>query len=153
MPKNTQIMLMKKLFLLYNKDAEPEVDLTAVMNEINWGKCIDPDLSFSDNRINMEQAFRDKETASMVLEVGYFTLYPKDTRESEDKWLMQEKGWRILKEQVVKTHRVKGYEYGSAVVSLPKGMVGHRIVLAVLDLTAKEETEQHFREFEKGEQV
>jgi putative transposon-encoded protein len=135
---------MKKLFLLHNKDAEEAgEDLTARLDEIDWDKWIDPELSFPENRQILNGHLGD------IFEVGSFTLYPKDTRESEEQWLMQEKGWRIHKEQTVKTHRVKGYEYGSAVVSLPKGMVGHRVVLAVLDLTAGEE--QQFREFEKGE--
>ena len=52
---------------------------------------------------------------------------------------------------MVKIHRVKGYEYGFVSVSLPKSRVGHRVVLVVLDLTAKEEAEQHFRDYEKRE--
>lgn len=134
-------MLMKKLFLLYNKDAEPEVDPSALLDEIDWDCYIDPTLNFPENRRHLNDSLKE------IFEVGRFTLYPKDTRESEEQWLMQEKGWRILKEQVVKTHKVKDYEYGFAAVSLPKDTVGHRVVLAVLDLTAEEE--KQFQDYEK----
>ena len=144
MPVNTQIALMEKLFLLYNKDAEEAgEDLTALMDGIDWENQIDPELSFPENRQILNRRLGE------IFEVGSFTLYPRSEEERcliNDN-LMQEKGWRILKEQTVKIHRVKGYEYGFASVSLPKGMVGHRIVLAVLDLTAGEE--QQFRDYEK----
>ena len=147
MPLNMQITLMKKMFLLYNKDAEPEVDLSALMDEIDWEKWIDPELSFPENRQMLNDGLKE------IFEAGSFTLYPRDTKKAE-RWLfneqlMEEKGWSIHKEQVVKIHRVKGYEYGSVVVSLPKSMVGHRVVLAVLDLTTGEE--QQFRDYEKRE--
>ena len=146
MPVNLQITLMKKMFLLHNKEADTELDLTALMDGIDWEKEIDPELSFPENRQMLNDGLKE------IFEAGSFTLYPRDTDEAE-RWLfneqlMQGKGWRIHKEQTVKVHRVGDYEYGSAVVSLPKAMVGHRVVLAVLDLTAVEE--QQFREFEKG---
>jgi hypothetical protein len=145
MPVNTQIMLMKKMFLLYNKDAEEAgIDLTALMDEIDWEKQIDPKLSFPENRQMLNDHLGD------IFEAGSFTLYPRSEEERcliNDN-LMEGKGWRILKEQVVRTHRVGGYEYGSVVVSLPKSTIGHRVVIAVLDLTTKEE--QQFRDYEKG---
>ena len=143
MPLKLQITLMKKMFLLYNKEAEEAgEDLTALWEKIEW-TGIDPELSFPENRQMLNDNLKE------IFEAGSFTLYPRDTRGSEEQWLMQEKGWRIHKEQAVKIHRVKGYEYGFAAVSLPKGMVGHRVVLAVLDLTAGEE--QQFRDYEKRE--
>ncbi len=121
--------------------------MTARLDEIDWEKEIDPARSFPENRQMLNDHLGD------IFEVGSYTLYPRDTDKAE-RWmfneqLMQEKGWSIHKEQTVKIHRVGDYEYGSAVVSLPRGMVGHRVALAVLDLTAVEE--QQFREFEKRE--
>jgi len=143
MPLNTQMMLMKKMFLRYNKEDEKEagLDLSALWEKIEW-TGIDPELSFPENRQILNDHLGD------IFEVGSFTLYPRDTRGSEEERLLEEKGWRIHKEQVVKIHRVKGYEYGFVSASLPKDTVGHRVVLAVLDLTAVEEAEQQFRELE-----